>query len=486
MKKKEELFYLIKSLSKSEKRHFKLQHHRSNSNYLRLFDAIDKQQIYDEQRIKDQFANERFTKQLHSSKNHLRQLIYQSLRQYHKTISIDAQVKDLLRTVEILYQKELLQHAEQELNKAHRLAVDYELDVIIIEIKRWQRILLQARQPNHHAAIKDLLDQESTLVENLQRNFQQWQLIIQSIGGGDKAMLKRLSEQIKQTNHEKLSVHAKVLHACTQAHLSLYKNDVNSVTNVLNDAIQAMQNAAHLLHEKPQPYVALINNLAYFHAITQEHEKALSLLDLALKLFEESQSGNNNKLLVKEIARSHLVELDIYLQHESPEEYLTKIQANTQFCKNHQHQLPDDYKVRFYYQLGLLYFKLNNDRQALHWLGKLISCKASTYLELHFNGRLLNLMIHARLKNYIALGYFATNTRRFFRQHKLLKPWVRRLLLTVEKLGQHPESQLSRVYQQLHLRLFPENSVSIVPETTLKHIPIENWLTDLRINANSH
>jgi hypothetical protein len=51
MKPSNELHDLIKSLTKSEKRFFKL--HSSlqagDKNYLRIFDAIDKQKVYDEE-----------------------------------------------------------------------------------------------------------------------------------------------------------------------------------------------------------------------------------------------------------------------------------------------------------------------------------------------------------------------------------------------------------------------------------------------------
>jgi hypothetical protein len=54
MKPSTELHDLIKSLTKSEKRFFKL--HSSlqsgDKNYLRIFDAIDKQKVYDEDAIK--------------------------------------------------------------------------------------------------------------------------------------------------------------------------------------------------------------------------------------------------------------------------------------------------------------------------------------------------------------------------------------------------------------------------------------------------
>ncbi|HQZ43738.1 MAG TPA: hypothetical protein PK735_12690, partial [Flavobacteriales bacterium] len=73
MKPSTELFDLIRSLTKSEKRFFKL--HSSlqsgDKNYLRIFDSIDKQKAYDEEALKKQFAKETFIKHLPSEKNHL-------------------------------------------------------------------------------------------------------------------------------------------------------------------------------------------------------------------------------------------------------------------------------------------------------------------------------------------------------------------------------------------------------------------------------
>ncbi len=77
MKPSEELFNLIKSLSKSEKRFFKLSSslQSGEKNYLKIFDAIDDQSVYDEHALKESFKNEKFIKHFPSEKNHLYKLI---------------------------------------------------------------------------------------------------------------------------------------------------------------------------------------------------------------------------------------------------------------------------------------------------------------------------------------------------------------------------------------------------------------------------
>jgi hypothetical protein len=62
MKPSNELFELIKSLTKSEKRFFKLQSslQSGDKNYIRLFDTIDKMSEYDEEEVKSNFKGEKF------------------------------------------------------------------------------------------------------------------------------------------------------------------------------------------------------------------------------------------------------------------------------------------------------------------------------------------------------------------------------------------------------------------------------------------
>ena len=79
---KESLFRLVKSLSKSEKRQFKLYVNRLESNtdkkFIALFDLLDKMSVYDEQKI----ANSKIVKreQLSNVKSHLyRQILVRRL-----------------------------------------------------------------------------------------------------------------------------------------------------------------------------------------------------------------------------------------------------------------------------------------------------------------------------------------------------------------------------------------------------------------------
>ena len=149
MKKKDNLFQLIKSLSKSEKRFFKIYSERhvigERNNYVRLFDALDRQKKYNEQAILKKFANEKFIRRLAVAKSYLYELILKSMNMYHAQNSIDAQIRELLGNVQFLYEKSLYSQADKLVNKAKKMVNDYEKWSFLVEIFRWEKKLLDAQ-----------------------------------------------------------------------------------------------------------------------------------------------------------------------------------------------------------------------------------------------------------------------------------------------------------------------------------------------------
>ena len=100
MKPSTELFSLVQSLTKSEKRFFKLNSslQAGDKNYLKLFDYIEKQSSYNEEELKKYFEKERFIQHLPSEKNHLYKLILKSLRSYYSDQSVKSQLKEEIKT----------------------------------------------------------------------------------------------------------------------------------------------------------------------------------------------------------------------------------------------------------------------------------------------------------------------------------------------------------------------------------------------------
>lgn len=138
MKHRDSLFKLIHSLTKNEKGYFKKYMSRYSSNtdtgLIKLFNVIEKQEIYDDQKIKESLWGDNIVKHLSVSKNHLHQSILESLRSYHKDVSIEVTLCNMLHDVEILLRKTLYGDCMDVLNKAKTLALKHQRYSMLLEI----------------------------------------------------------------------------------------------------------------------------------------------------------------------------------------------------------------------------------------------------------------------------------------------------------------------------------------------------------------
>ena len=119
------LFQLVSSLEKSEKRHFKLYIKRSSAKedlkIIRLFDALDKLQEYDERILLKKLSG--ITKpQLYNLKTHLYKQVLASLRLLKTTDNTDLKLSEHLDNARLLYNKGLKLQSLNILEKAKELA----------------------------------------------------------------------------------------------------------------------------------------------------------------------------------------------------------------------------------------------------------------------------------------------------------------------------------------------------------------------------
>ena len=140
---KDNLFILVKSLSKSEKRQFKLYVGRlgvnEDSKFLLLFNVLDKMNVYEEQVILKKGIVKK--QQLSNLKAHLYKQILISLRLNPSHQNIRVQIREQLDFATILYHKGLYKQSLKILDKAKTLALNYEEKNIAYEILELEKII---------------------------------------------------------------------------------------------------------------------------------------------------------------------------------------------------------------------------------------------------------------------------------------------------------------------------------------------------------
>ncbi len=168
MQAQDELYLLIKSLTSSEKRYFKVYANRhvlgNKNNYEKLFDVIDgwpDNKDYDEEELKEILRKKRLGKFLSSDKVKLIGLITESMRAYRSGSSIEQSITDLLADEAFYKTKRLNRLRLKAIQKAKELAWKYELYPVLITILQREALAAIEWQQEHLGRTYTAIEKET-------------------------------------------------------------------------------------------------------------------------------------------------------------------------------------------------------------------------------------------------------------------------------------------------------------------------------------
>ena len=169
------LHQLIHALSKSEKRAFKLfnlKYDIKANNSTKLFDALNQQKEYNEEKLKTNFQGQKLAKNLSYEKHKLQQLILDFLGHQSKSNVVIYELNLLSNQIHILLNKEQWQLAIKLLQRGIKLAEKHELSYYVHNFYKtrlnlmtiWETQYDYAQAKSYLVKLKDL--QESVYMDN--------------------------------------------------------------------------------------------------------------------------------------------------------------------------------------------------------------------------------------------------------------------------------------------------------------------------------
>lgn len=469
-----DLFQLIKSLTKQEKRYFKLHASRhvigKENKYVKLFDAIDKQPVYNEGQIKKKFKHAPITRQLHVAKNYLYQLILDSLRNYHESKSED-KFHTLLRNAQLLFNKGLYDQSEKVLNKAKKSAVDNERFLQLLEIFRWEHQI--AHSQNDFKWLEQYIQagilEEYHLLEKY-RNFLEFQALNDRVfipywrkgairTKKEKEALTELFEQPLFQNVENAkSFYARYFYHNSRFSFHLFMGDFQPSYEHIQQLV-----AMFARLEKSKIKGKLVRN--YSSALINQYivQSQLGLTKDIPHTLEQLRNVPTDSAEQKRrlIIRSFNLEIDFYINTGQFQTGLQQIEQLLQnFDKLHR-DVNKQQRLGLYYNLAYLHFGASDYDHALDWINRLLNDPdLKTRQDIHCFGRLLNLIIHYELGNDQLLEYIVKSTYRFLsNRQRLFK--VESVML---KLMRHYPKWITSREKQAGFRLLIEELKALKKE----------------------
>ena len=478
MHKKEHLYYLIQSLSKSEKRYFKLfcSNLKGAKNYIRLFDAMARQKSYDEAAIRKQFAGEAFIKQLHTTKNYLQQLILKSLRNFHHRLSKDAMLKDMLRNIELLFSKELYELCEPELRRAERQARQYDLFPALLELSSWKRKLLLARSGSNLPALQQLIKEEEAIIEHLQKLHQYWHLTANIFDYTNDTKGLLLQEPVIREASETQALPLSILHYHVLYTYYIINGQGEKGYAALEQLIHLLEATPDRIREDPGPYITALHNQVSYLIRHHRYDEVLAKLHQIRHIPEIYQLKQQQQLAFRLWLRTYNIELEMYRDLKQSDKGIALVGQVVQFLEEHPQLVSEEYQLLFWYQFAHLYFLQGDLTQSLRWTNEILAVRYPTARnDIATYARFLNLMIHYELGNIIILKYMIDSCRRFLKKKKTIPHAEKELLRLFARLCKAPKSELADCFLSFRqICAQPEHAQAI--RNLNDYLNVQEWI----------
>lgn len=170
------VYDLVLSLTKTEKRYFKLfaRLNKEKSNLIRLFDAISITGLHNDKDVKAYFSSEAFIKHFDVYKVHLKDIILHSMRNFHQNRNMQNVLQNNLEDAWFLYEKGLFKQCEKLIGRSKQLARESENNAVLLSLLDLEHKIPVAKNiyPHNKKKLNQLFQDQNETLNKLNQEFQ--------------------------------------------------------------------------------------------------------------------------------------------------------------------------------------------------------------------------------------------------------------------------------------------------------------------------
>jgi hypothetical protein len=433
------LFRLIKSLSPTERRYFKLKVNptgdRSNK-YASLFDEIYLQEEFDDEALQQiVYPNEKIESRKFSElKAYLYDSILNALQSYDEKSSVEYRLKGYLLDIKVLFKRTLYPECENQIAKAKKMATDFEEFTSLLELLRWEKELAYARtdiqfldtelnriRAEEKEALRQLEIQ--TVLRNL---FLQLLVELRKDVSRNEEQLKRLKSL---SDHPYINVEPLNIGFWARVYrlrfISLYYFSISDLDNFYNSSkklVETFEDKPDFLKEDVSEYISAINN----HVISCGNLNKLDEVRENLEKLKQVKPITGDDQL--KIHRQYYMNMfRLCIETGDFKKGLNEL-------KNHQKEVDKFEKAafekgNFYFQYFTIYFANEEYEQALDYLNQWLNMSKNVERQdLQALARVINLIIHFEMKNYVLLHSLVRSAKRYLTKEKRIYKFEKHIM----------------------------------------------------------
>ncbi|HFC00808.1 MAG TPA: hypothetical protein ENJ53_08405 [Phaeodactylibacter sp.] len=442
------LFTLIQSLSSSERRYFKIFVNKNqkgkDNKYTLLFDAIDAQEVYDDEALQQIiYPNQTIQSRKFSElKSYLYELILKSLQAFDEKSSAEYKLKGMLLNIKVLFKRSHFEDCIEMMQKAKKIAAKYEAFESNLELLKWEKKIAYAKiDVNFMDKELDRIEtEERTCLEQIDQLFTYRNIFFKVLIRSKQDALLRSEEKINMMQNlikhplmseikQAQSHRARVVFYRIKSIYHYATLDYEKFYSFGKKLLEEMEKYPHLLQEDISEYISALSNFTYSCTILNKYQEANKYLD--------------KFLTIKALTNDD--ELKIHRQYyQNKFNFCTKMGDFEEGMKALNNHLAVVEKFdqnafernSFYLSYFYIYFGVGDYDQALHYLNQWLDLpKTSERKDLQSLARVLNLIIHYEIGNVLLLESLLRSTYRFLSKRNRLYGFEKSVLGFVQKSG---------------------------------------------------
>lgn len=422
------LYLLVKSLSKSEKRNFKLYVNRLQSNedskFIVLFDILDKQNEYNEEKI-FQKAIDISKSQLSNLKAHLYRQILQSLRLNASNQDLDIYLREQIDYAKLLYNKGLYNQSLKMLDKAKVTATEFEKNALLLEILEFEKhIEGQYITRSIDSTSEEITTSSSLLNKKIvgTNNFSNlgirlYGLYLRTSHVRNEKDYMFVSEFFKSNlpayNIDQLSFFEKLYLYQSYVWYNYIVQDFLTCYKYASKWVDLFEENQHLIPVYADLYLKGLHNLMaalfFINHKPKFNETILKLEKLGAEEFIINNE-NNSVLLFQYL---YINKINYHFMNGDFSGGLYLVDKIEEGLERYTKKIDDNRILNFYYKIGCLFFGSGDNVNAIKYLNKVINHTAQIRGDIHSFSRILKLIALYEMGNMEMVEYQLKSVYRF-------------------------------------------------------------------------
>ncbi len=500
MKKDGALFELIKSLSKSEKRFIKIYASRysvgGKNNYIRLFDAVEKLNDYDEAKVRKKMSASSFSGNFRGIKNYLYFLILDCLDFYYNDSSIDRRASKFMNIAKVLSDKRLDGQSDKIIERARKLSEEFNRFENTIALNSLEKVTGFKRETITTDKIQSYYIENLSAIESMkvkiEYNTIYDKLLHQRLHLGpirsqlEKQKLKELQDNpYFSTPPKNNSFDANMYYLLSHIEYHRILLDPKSGGVYIRKLIALFDNNISRIADNVNHYIYALNVFISERVYGNSRSEANSILKKLISipdLISEKSISHDVRVQIFQMYYNLVCHIAlIFRDYENAIPLIRKFELER---KEFEKYLIPSLRLCLQSNIACIYFGARKYKEALKWCNEAMTHPLKTRYDVIYEVRILSLLIHYELGNQIILPNLMRTTHNSLQKMNRGNQFATILLKHLHLLlGAESKQDQKLIFKQFKEEVLPllDNKLENV---VFDDIDIISWI-DMKIKTPS-